>query len=135
MQSVRIFTGPDGRSRFEDFRFHLPNQGHYSRQSVPFLVTGATVREMPVGGYLDLHHPPARQLVVVLDGRVEFRCGDGAARVLGPGDVMLAEDLEGEGHSSRELDGPRRSLFLPLPPGFDLVAGPAAPVKGRRPRR
>jgi hypothetical protein len=32
---------------------------------------------------------------------------------------MLADDTTGQGHITREIQGPRRSLFIPLPDGFD----------------
>ena len=41
--------------------------------------------------------------------------GDGSRRVLGPGDVLLAEDTTGRGHKSRSVDGrPRSCLFITL---------------------
>ena len=48
-------------------------------------------------------------------GRVELETGDGSKRVLGPGDVLLAEDTTGLGHISRALDPePRVSIFVAL---------------------
>lgn len=120
MRVIRIFTGADFRSHFEDFELPLPHCGAYSRYSDAIPVTQATFRETPPQGFYGLHNPPTRQLVLVMAGRVEFTCGNGDRRILGPGDLMLAEDLIGEGHSSRELEGSRRSVFLPLAPGAVL---------------
>ena len=44
----------------------------------------------------------------------------GGLRVFGPGDVLFAEDLKGEGHSNRELHGPRMSLIIQVTEDFDI---------------
>ena len=36
------------------------------------------------------------------------------------GDVLFAEDLKGEGHSNRELHGPRMSLIIQVSEDFDI---------------
>jgi hypothetical protein len=57
---------------------------------------------------------------VNLTGSVEIETGDGTKRVLGPGDILLAEDTTGRGHISRAVRGaPRTSRFIPreLPGG------------------
>ena len=116
MRVVRVVTGKDLRSHFEEFELPVTHEGRYSRYSDPISVTHASFRETPPQGFLELHNAPARQLVLIMSGRVEFACGDGDSRILGPGDLLLAEDVTGEGHSSRELSGSRRSVFLPLGP-------------------
>jgi hypothetical protein len=47
---------------------------------------------------------------------VDIEIGDGSVRRLGPGDILIAEDLSGQGHATREV-GPeaRISVFVPLP--------------------
>lgn len=117
MKITRVFTGFDGRSHFSEFTIPFEEPGRYSAFSLPIEVGPASFRETPADGFYELHNAPARQLVVILNGRVEFQCGDGDTRTLAPGDILLAEDTEGEGHSSRELLGVRQSLFLPLAPG------------------
>ena len=57
---------------------------------------------------------------------VEITCA-GGTRCFGPGDVLFAEDLTGEGHANRELLGPRQSLILPVPDGFDIRRWATAP--------
>ena len=53
----------------------------------------------------DLEQPEqARQLVVGISGRVEVTAS-GETRTFGPGDVILVEDTEGVGHSSRSAEG------------------------------
>ena len=61
------------------------------------------------------HHAPGQVAVFTLTGSVEIEVGNGDKRVIGPGDVLIAEDVAGEGHYTREV-GPeaRISIFVPL---------------------
>ena len=75
-----------------------------------------------LGGEIDFHNAPQRQFVVNLSGRVEIEVGDGTKRQLGAGDILLADDTTGRGHITRDLEGPRHSLFLPLAEEADVSA-------------
>jgi hypothetical protein len=86
---VRVFTGSDQRSHFEDIHLEMS--------------------EFRLGS-----------LVITLFGAVEITVGDGSYRIFGPGDILFAEDLQGEGHKARELIGPRRSLILPVSNEFSI---------------
>lgn len=46
---------------------------------------------------------------------MDIEIGDGSVRRLGAGDILIAEDLTGQGHATREV-GPdaRVSIFVPL---------------------
>jgi hypothetical protein len=118
MKAARIYTGADGRSHFEDLDIPL-KPGSYGALSDLVPSSGVIFRETPVGGALDFHVAPRRQFVITLAGLVEVECGDGTKRRFGPGDIMLADDTTGQGHITREIQGPRRSLFIPLPESFD----------------
>ncbi len=115
MQVVRIFTGPDGKSHFEDVDVELEDRGATGRISRLWSGTGVEFREVDSDYHLDYHNAPRRQLVVNLTGSVEVETGTGERRVLGPGTILLAEDLTGQGHISRAVGGqPRTCLFVPL---------------------
>ncbi|HKZ04150.1 MAG TPA: hypothetical protein VJU81_01650 [Methylomirabilota bacterium] len=118
MKAARIYTGADGRSHFEDLDIPL-KPSSYGTLSDLVPSSGVIFRETPVGGALDFHVAPRRQFVITLAGLVEVECGDGTKRRFGPGDIMLADDTTGQGHITREIQGPRRSLFIPLPESFD----------------
>jgi hypothetical protein len=46
---------------------------------------------------------------------VDIEIGDGTVRRLGPGDILIAEDVSGQGHVTREVGRePRVSVFAPL---------------------
>ena len=114
MKITRLYTGPDRQSHFEDLQVPLHEQV-LGRLSDLVAAQGVLFRETPQGFSLDWHNAPQRQFVIVLDGLVEIEIGDGGKRRLGAGDILFAEDVTGQGHISREISGPRRSLFIPVP--------------------
>ena len=118
MKVTWVHTGADGRSHFDDLDVPLAESG-YSKLSEAIASTSVVFRETPVGGEMDFHPAPRRQFVVMLSGLVEIECGDGSKRRLGAGDVLLADDTTGQGHITRDLEGPRRSIFIYLTPDLD----------------
>ena len=115
MDIVRVYTGPDGRSHFEDLTVDLDDHGPGGAISKLWPGRGVQFREVAGDYHLDFHTAPRRQLVVNLTGSVEIEVGGGERRLLGPGTVLLAEDTTGEGHISRNVDGqPRTCLFVHL---------------------
>ena len=116
MKATRIYTGDDGESHFEDVDIALGDFGDIGRISELESATGILFRETGPDYDFDFHNAPRRQYVLMLSGgRVEIEVGDGTKRVLGPGDVLLAEDTTGHGHISRALDEtPRISVFVTL---------------------
>ena len=115
MKLVRIYTGDDGRSHFEDLDVDLEDRGAMGRVSALWPGKGVMFREVDGDYDLDFHTAPRRQLVVNLTGSVDIEVGDGTVRRIGPGEILLAEDTTGQGHISRAVDGePRSCLFLPL---------------------
>ena len=69
---------------------------------------------------------PRRQFVIHLAGAAEIEVGDGTRRTFGAGEVLLADDTTGQGHISREVEGPRRQIFVPLADSVDVEAWPLA---------
>lgn len=115
MTVVRIYTGPDNRSHFEDLQIPLKDGGKIGFLSDLMKATGVVFRETTGDYNYDFHTAPRRQYVVNLEGEVEIEVGDGTKRILRAGDVLLAEDTTGQGHVSRAVAGkPRRSLFITL---------------------
>lgn len=116
MKITRIYTGDDGESHFEDIEVPLVDHGGgIGAISKLEGATGILFRETEGDYNFDFHNAPRRQYVINLDAAVEIEVGDGTKRVLGPGEILLAEDTTGRGHISRSADGkPRRSLFVTL---------------------
>jgi hypothetical protein len=115
MTVVRIYTGSDNRSHFEDIKIPLKSTGKIGFISDLMKATGVVFRETGGDYNYDFHTAPRRQYVVNLEGEVEIEVGDGTKRILRSGDVLLAEDTTGQGHISRAVAGkPRKSLFITL---------------------
>ena len=119
MQIARVYTGDDDESHFEAIDVAM-SESRYGSLSKLFDAEGVMFRTTPVGGELDFHNAPRRQFVVNLSGTVEIEVGDGSKMQLRGGDILLADDVTGRGHITRDLEGPRRSLFIPLPEDFDV---------------
>ena len=114
---VRLYTGPDQLSHFEDVEVELSEPGSASQQlSKAMEVKALQFRENTAAYDLDWHPAPRRQFIVNLTGEVEITASDGEVRRFGPGTIMLAEDTTGKGHLSRATsDQARQSLFVYLP--------------------
>ena len=103
---VRLYTGEDGQAHFEELD---PQIGTMQT------VTGITYRSHEPGDFEDWHTAPRRQYIITLSGYGEIGIGDGTVRRFGPGDVMLADDLTGQGHTTRAVgDSPRISAAIPV---------------------
>ena len=115
MTILRIYTGADNRSHFEDVEIPLKSAGKIGFLSELIQATGIVFRETGGDYNYDFHTAPRRQYVVNLEGEVEIEVGDGSKRILRSGDILLAEDTTGQGHISRAVAGkPRKSLFITL---------------------
>ncbi len=115
MKIVRIYTGDDGKSHFEDIEVEFSEEGPSGKLTKLESATGILFRETDGDYNFDFHNAPRRQYVINLQGGVEIEVGDGSKRRLEAGAVLLAEDTTGQGHISRALDGqPRLSVFVPL---------------------
>jgi len=115
MKITRIYTGEDNQSHFEDIDIHLKDGGKGGFKSELMKATGIVFRETDGSYDYDFHNAPRRQYVVNLEGEVEVELGDGTKRILRSGDILLAEDITGQGHKSRAVGGkPRKSLFVTL---------------------
>jgi quercetin dioxygenase-like cupin family protein len=115
MAIIRIFTGSDGRSHFEEVTPRFEPRGDQSETAELIPGSGIIVRRFEPKRSNPWHHAPGRYAVFTLSGAVDIEIGDGAVRRLGSGDVLIAEDLTGQGHATREV-GPeaRVSVFVPL---------------------
>ena len=66
----------------------------------------------------EFHNAPERRLVTILNGRIEVTVGGGDARQGAPTDVFLFDDVAGEGHTFREVEGPLRMQIVAPAAGF-----------------
>ncbi|MEK7353600.1 MAG: hypothetical protein AABZ77_03725 [Chloroflexota bacterium] len=114
MKVTRLYTGADGESHFQDIDFALAGESS-EKMSELIKATGMIFRETSGAFDVTWHPAPRRQFVINLEGGVELVVGDGTSRILGPGDILLAEDTTGRGHISRAVNNqPRKSIFVTL---------------------
>ena len=110
MQIVRIYSGGDGESHFEDV---TPEEMVAIAKRLG--EGDIQLNERPASSFSDYHTAPRRQYVVHLLGTAEYETADGSKRQLVPGDIVVAEDLSGHGHIARGLgEGQRFILAVPL---------------------
>ena len=107
---VRIYTGHDGQTHFEDLPLPAEESHNVALQAGANLV----FRCFPADYWSDWHTAPRRQYIFILVGQMEIGIGDGTTRRFGPGDVVLADDLTGQGHTTRSLGVPRISATVPV---------------------
>jgi hypothetical protein len=118
----RVYSGKDGRSHLEqvalDMKPFRDHEGAYGEGSPMQAASGIAFRVAPPGYVLDWHCAPRRQYSISLSGLAEIEVGDGSKARVGPGDVILAEDLTGQGHVTRVIgDQPRVYAIVPLADG------------------
>ena len=106
----RLYTGLDGHSHIEEMDL----------SSHPTLTTlhetkGIVFRSAEPGRFSDWHNAPRRQYVITLSGEGEIGLRDGTTHRVHPGDVNLAEDVTGDGHTTRVVgDNPRITATVHL---------------------
>jgi len=112
---TRIFTGPDGQTHAEQIDVKLAPGGGSGDLSEMVKVSGLQFRRQAPNYFQDWHPAPRRQYVVTLSGQGEVELDGGKKIPLGPGHILLAEDVTGKGHISRGVGSEDRiSLFIPL---------------------
>lgn len=115
MKIMRIYTGADNESHFEEKAVDLKLSGNMEvSEQEPAI--GLFFRRAPSGHLNDFHPAPRRQYIITLAGEVEIETGDGTIKRFGRGDIMLADDTTGRGHITRVIGNePRVYVTIPLP--------------------
>ena len=112
IRAYHIYTGDDGNS-------------HVKRGSI---MEGALVnadhilfRETPAHSSLDWHTAPVSQYVITLSGVLEFITRTGETFTIYPGDILLATDITGTGHTWRLInDEPWKRVYVIFKQGADM---------------
>ena len=115
MAIIRVYAGSDGQSHFEEIHPKLESRGDQSASGELIPGSGIVIRRFEPTRSNPWHHAPGRYAVFTLSGAVDIEIGDGTVRRLGPGDILIAEDLTGQGHVTRVVgDQPRFYAIVPL---------------------
>jgi hypothetical protein len=122
IRCVRIWTGDDGNSHFEEGVIDLEPGQRGDELSGRMETTTISFQETASGGAFAWHTAPVRQLVITLAGTLDFQTREGEHFLVRPGDILLAEDTVGSGHSWRLTDEqPWRRAYVVLQPGSPVA--------------
>jgi len=121
IRCVRIWTGDDGNSCFEEGAIDLAGGARGDLLSGKTGATSVSFQETAPGGNFAWHDAPIRQFVITLSGTLDFQTRSGAHFIIRPGDILLAEDTTGSGHTWRLVDEePWRRVYVILAPGVSV---------------
>ena len=111
MQIAKVFSGDDGESHFEDLTPDDLEKLLERLDDAPL-----KLNRIPPNLNMDYHPAPRFQLVVNLSGSAEYGTADGGKRRLEAGDILVAADLTGRGHTMRNGSEARYAINIPLRP-------------------
>jgi len=110
MNIVRIYSGKDGKSHFEDQTLAV----HPTKEN-PQAASRIFFRAQQTGSDMGYHPAPRRQYIIIISGQLEIGLEDGTKRIFGPGDARLVEDTTGKGHTSKVVSNePVVTAVIPL---------------------
>ena len=143
-----LYSGNDGESHLGEI--DLPRVGGTPGRSVQsrLFATDVEIGTSLPGSFVDFHGVTTPRLLLVLQGEMEIGLGDGSKHVLRKGDVVLAADTTGHGHTSRTVGTetiismtvrlPKEDSLKPkldsCPPGTAVKDCVAANLKTTEPR-
>lgn len=104
--AVRLFNGADGSSSFEKGKIPVLK---------PMNTSAFWISNTIEGWEMSDHPAPRRQYVVTLKGKIRFKVTNGSTFCIEPGIILLAEDIEGKGHSWEIEEGDQwERLYIPI---------------------
>jgi hypothetical protein len=98
MQFCRMYTGNDGKSHFEELDQVPGREASFFSRTID--AKALVFKNDDNRDILGWHNAPRRQWCMTLAGSVDIGIGDGTVKTFGPGDVFLAEDVTGQGHTA-----------------------------------
>lgn len=127
IRCVRMWTGEDGNSLFEEGFVDMTEGARGDAVGKPIKAVELSFRETVSGGSWEWHQDPVPRFVLTLSGTLEFEVKSGAKFIIKPGDVLLAQDNSGSGHTWKLIgDEPWRRAYVVYADGTDLQFKPAA---------
>ena len=119
MRILNLFADADGESHFREIDVECTEETPWGLKlskrlpaaAILFVEgtsTNASVLQSP-------DPTPCRQYVIWLDAEYELTASDSEKRVIGVGEVVLAEDTTGKGHITKPLgEKLAHGLFIPI---------------------
>jgi quercetin dioxygenase-like cupin family protein len=113
IRCVRIWTGADGDSHFEEGVIDLAAGDRGDLKSIACKAVEVSFQETHSGGSYAWHKDPIPRFVITLSGTLEFETHGGETFVIRPGDILLAQDNTGTGHRWKLVgDEPWRRAYV-----------------------
>jgi hypothetical protein len=117
---TRVVATADGGSAFQEDA--LPLEAQHLAEGTPAMFA-AVLSAAPPSAVIYLrssdfdsepHPAPRRQWVMMLRGAIEVEVSDGSRQLFRPGDLLLVEDVSGQGHTTHTVgEPPFEGLFVP----------------------
>ena len=107
---IRMYTGDDNQTHLDEMDMENITTGFQIVQKASVLEFSNNIPDNLEGW----HNAPRRQWVIILGGSITISVGDGSSRTLVAGDVLLAEDVSGQGHTTVVNGGWPRAV-IPIP--------------------
>jgi quercetin dioxygenase-like cupin family protein len=98
LTATRLYTGPDGQSHIDQVPIAL--HGGPAEESETLKMSDAYVVRCGPGVFETWHNADRKRYIVVVSGEAEVETASGKTRIV-PGQIYLAEDLTGKGHTFR----------------------------------
>jgi hypothetical protein len=112
IRAYLLYAGTDGNSHVK--KGLISNEAKVLTEHIYF-------RETPAHESLSWHNDPVPQYVITLSGVLDFATKTGENFTITPGDILIATDHIGTGHTWRLLnDEPWKRVYLIFKTGEDL---------------
>lgn len=105
--AIRLLRDADGESYFEKGTV----QTDFKIQSNEFWFANE-IDSWQIG----THTAPRKQFVITLSGKLKFTTSDDLSFIVEPGIVLLAEDIDGDGHTWEMIEGHEswHRIYIPI---------------------
>ena len=115
----KLYSDDKGITHFTDDKFVLYSAYHgdvKTAMQTPLEKVAGFNFFRAVAGWSKRHSAKRKQFIFVLKGSMQIEVGDGEKRVFTPGDTILVEDMNSEGHITANVGGKELlALIAPLP--------------------
>lgn len=116
MKIPRIYVDQYGHSYFDETELKQSGDARRRIQAAAQDVDYWQVRQIKPGHFIDFKPNAVPQFIAVLTGRMSLTVSNGETRYFSRGDMLLLQDVTGQGHATRTLGHePVTTLVITLP--------------------